>query len=77
MSPGENLNPLFISQHNIIPSLVKLNPLLTLGLCGVNEKAPSILRQPCFFVDAIDPYGIDFPGCFPIPDETEPQNCSG
>lgn len=77
MSPGENLNPIFIPQYNIIPSLVKLNPLLTLGLCGVNEKAPSILRQPSFFVVAIDPHGIDFLGSFPIPDERELQHCSG
>lgn len=77
MSPEENLNPIFIPQYNIIPSLVKLNPLLTLGLCGVNEKAPSILRQPSFFVVAIDPHGIDFLGSFPIPDEKELQHRSG
>lgn len=77
MAPGENLNPLFIPQHKVIPSLVKLNPLLTLRLRGVNEKAPSILRQPSFFVDALDPNRIDFPGSFPIPDERKLQNRSG
>lgn len=63
-SPGEKFNPLSIPQHNVIPSLVKLNPLLTLGLCEVNEKAPSIPRQPSFFVEATL---RRFPGVFPDP----------